>query len=444
MAGNTQLDPPARADAEIPGARVMRFIYSALLYLLVPVVVLRLLWLGRRNPAYLGRWRERFGLPAPLPADRPIIWLHAVSVGEVHASGPLVQRLLNRYPRCRMIVTTTTPTGAAAVRQTFGDQVSHLYFPYDLPRAIRSYFDRVHPSLILVMETELWPNFVAEGRRRGVPIALINARMPERAVAAYTRTATLARATVRNFALIASQTDADRERYLRLGADPRQVVTCGNLKFDIHLPHSVQEQGLALRQFFSVNRPIWICASTHDGEEQTILNAFSRVRESYPACLLIIAPRHPERSRAVEDMCRRAGFSVVCRSREEEYDTRTAVMVLDTLGELASFYACSDVAFVGGSLVPAGGHNLLEPACLGVPVLCGPHLTNFQEIFSLLREAGAAEIVEDPESLAQGIVRLLADGNLRHAVGERGRSVVERNRGAVDRIMDVVVPLVRM
>ncbi len=426
-----------------PAAWRLRKVYSALLYLLVPLMVFRLLWLGRRNSGYLKRWKERFGLPPAVPADRPVLWLHSVSVGEVHAAGPLVRRFMSQYPSYRVIVTTTTPTGAVTVERIFGDQVGHLYFPYDLRPVVREYFQRVHPALMVIMETELWPNVLAECASLGIPVALVNARMSKHAADGYARVKTLAREVVRNLTVIAAQTDTDAQRYRDMGADVDRVVTCGNLKFDVHIPYSVVERGRALRQFLSVNRPIWIAASTHEGEESHILAAYAKVRAECPGCLLILAPRHPERCRAVEELSRAAGLDTVLRSREAEYDSATNVLILDTLGELASFYACSDVAFVGGSLVPVGGHNLLEPACLGVPVLSGPHVSSCEEVFLLLCNAGAAEMVENPDQLAASVLRLLADGNLRHHMGERGRQVFEENRGAVERVMDVLGPLVR-
>jgi 3-deoxy-D-manno-octulosonic-acid transferase len=263
--------------------RPARLAYSLLLYLLVPFVLLRLLWLGTRNPEYLKRWRERFGRPARLNGSAPVLLVHAVSVGEVLAAKPLLHRLMARHPGHRIIVTTTTPTGAMTVRQSFGERVEHLYFPYDLPSAVESFLDRLAPDAVLVMETEIWPNFFAACARRGIPLALVNARMSARSAAAYGRVPGLVGETLRAPALIAAQSEADAGRLRQLGADPGRVAVCGNLKYDIRFPPSIREQGLAQRRLFSANRPVWIAASTHEGEERAVLRSLRRSRRSCKA-----------------------------------------------------------------------------------------------------------------------------------------------------------------
>lgn len=419
----------------------MRFIYSCVLFLLTPFVLLRLLWLGRRNPAYLEGWTERFGFSRPVPGDRPVIWLHAVSVGEVLAAKPLLNKLLERYPNYRVIVTTTTPTGASTVQRNFPVNVAHRYFPYDLPLAVRISLSRIHPSLVIIMETELWPNFYARCAAQGLPLALVNARLSEQSARGYRRVPGLIRSTVRSASVIAAQSRADADRFLALGADPECVVVCGNVKFDVHLPHSVREQGQALRRLFSVNRPVWIAASTHPGEEAGILQAFGRVLVTIPDCLLILAPRHPDRCDEVEELCRSAGFTTARRSRQDQYTRVTGVFLLDTLGELPVFYACADTAFVGGSLVPAGGHNLLEPASLGVPVISGPHLFNFESISELLVAAQAMTVVATPEQLAEVVIRLLQDANLRFSMGEAAKAVFQQHRGSTELLLRTLSPL---
>lgn len=410
----------------------MRIVYSFILILLTPFLLLRLVWLARRNPAYLDRWQERLGFPRALPDGKRVIWLHAVSVGEVLAARPLLNALLERYPQYRIVVTTTTPTGALTVHQNFAGNIEHRYFPYDLPFAVSRSLRMIHPSLVVVMETELWPNFYAACAERGVPLALVNARLSEKSARGYRRVSALVRSTLRSASLIAAQSRVDADRFLSLGADPAQVMVCGNVKFDMHVPHSLREQGQALRQFFSASRPVWIAASTHPGEEGAILDAFGALLEKFPDCLLILAPRHPERSEAIEDMSRRAGFDTVRRSRQDQYGPGSQVYVLDSLGELPVYYACADIAFVGGSLVPLGGHNLLEPASLGVPVISGPHLFNFSSISELLLDAQAMRVVPGAGALADTVIGMLRDADLRHSMGERARGVFVQHRGCTE------------
>lgn len=410
----------------------MRTLYSFLLTLLTPLVLLRLIWLARRNPAYLDRWPDRLGFPRALPGGSPVIWLHAVSVGEVLAARPLLDRLIEVYPQYRMVVTTTTPTGAATVRRSFGGTIEHRYFPYDLPIAVRRALRVLHPSLVVIMETELWPNYFAACAKAGVPLALVNARLSEKSARGYRRVSTLVRDTLRSATLIAAQSRADADRFLSLGADPARLIVCGNVKFDMDVPQSLREQGEALRQFFSTSRPVWIAASTHPGEEAGILEAFGALQQPFPDCLLILAPRHPERCDAVEELSRHAGFDTLRRSRREQYGGGTEVFILDSLGELPVYYACADIAFVGGSLVPVGGHNLLEPASLGVPVISGPHLFNFSSISELLLEAQAMCVVSNAAALADTVIRLLRDADLRRAMGDRARGVFLQHRGCTE------------
>ncbi|MEJ2761459.1 MAG: lipid IV(A) 3-deoxy-D-manno-octulosonic acid transferase [Gammaproteobacteria bacterium] len=420
----------------------MYFLYSLILYLSVPLVLLRLLWLGRRNPAYLHRWRERFGYCRPPAKDCPVIWIHAVSVGEAQAAQPLAAQLFREYPDHQLLFSTVTPTGARRVEQLFHGGVEHRYFPYDLPGAVGRFLARIKPVLVIVMETEIWPNLYRRCRRRGIPVVLVNARLSERSWRGYRRFLPLAAATLRCLSLIAAQSRADADRFLSLGAAPESVKVTGNLKFDVKQPHSVTEAGEVMRRFFSVNRPVWIAASTHEGEEAAVLDAFSRVLEKHGDCLLILAPRHPERAPGVTELARRHGFQPIRHSDNGGYSVGTRVYVLDTLGELPVFYAASDVSFVGGSLVPAGGHNLLEPAALGIPVISGPHLFNFAEAADLLAGAGALYRVSTAVELASRVDCLLKDANLRHGMGEKGRQAVLASQGTLHRLLDSLQPVI--
>lgn len=418
----------------------MRRLYSAVLYFLVPLVFLRLVLSGFRNPEYWKRWQERFGHTPPLDDERPVIWIHAVSVGEVHATKPLVSRLQRDYPEYQILITTMTPTGAVSVRQNYNNSVCHRYLPYDLPGSVGRFLETIKPRLLIVMETELWPNLFYCCRKNRVPAILVNGRMSEISRKGYARFSRLARETLSNLSLILAQTRADADRFVSLGASESIVSVIGNLKFDIRLPHSITEQAEALRRQLSVNRPVWIAASTHEGEEKIILNAFGKVLESQPHCLLIIAPRHPERFNTVIEIAEKAGYETRRKSRGIDCPPQVRVFVLDSLGELPVFYAASDIAFIGGSLVRNGGHNMLEPASLGLAVLTGPHIYNFMEISELLEECGAACKIHTADELARQVTRFLVDANLRHSIGEKGRKMVADNRGSSERLMTFLQP----
>lgn len=415
--------------------------YSALLHVALPFICLRLIWQGRRSPGYLDRWWERFGSVARFATGMPVIWIHAVSVGEVLSSVPLIRRLRAVFPEARFLVTTATPTGAEMVRSRIEGNVTHAFFPYDLPWAVRRFLDRVRPSMVVVMETEIWPNFFAACRRCAIPLVMANARISPRSFSGYQRLPHLTREALDGVTFVAAQTGPDLDRFLKLGIPRDRVAVCGNLKFDIHVSRSLSEQGQALRRAFPGNRPIWVAASTHAGEETVILNAFKTVLRTFPHCLLVLAPRHPERFDDAAGQCKAAGLTVVRRSRQNPPTAECGVFLLDSLGELLPYYACADVAFVGGSLVPAGGHNLMEPAGLGVPVLTGPFSFNFTEIVGLLVDANALLVVRDAAELAGRVAELLADANLRHAMGEAARRVFDSNKGAAERVVQLLVQI---
>lgn len=417
--------------------RLARALYTAFLYLLTPLVPLRLLWRGLRSPKYLHRWSERFGrFPAPGISDS--IWVHAVSVGEVHAAAPIIRGLQQAHPHTGLVVTTTTPTGSERVRELFGDSVFHVYAPYDLPDAVRRFLDRTQPRLAVIMETEIWPNLFDACHRRGIPLVMANARMSARSARGYRRFATLVGHTLRRCTAIAAQAPADAERLVALGADPGCVQVTGSVKFDITVPASVREQADALRQVWGAHRPVWVAGSTHDPEETQVLDAFEVVRRTLPEAMLILVPRHPERCDRVAAMVRRRNLNVVRRSEQEFGGSDVDCFLVDTLGELPLFYAAADLAFVGGSLARIGGHNVLEPAALGVPVLVGPHYFNFAEITDLLHEESALVKIPDADTLTGEVTRLLQDGDARDRMGEAARSVIDRNRGAVKNLLSIL------
>ena len=415
-----------------------RRLYVLLHYLALPFVVARMAWRGQRNRGYWERWGERFGYVPALPSAAEVIWIHAVSVGEVQAAIPLVRALEARRAELSIVITTTTPTGAERVAQTIGDAVIHRYAPYDVPGAVRRFLDSVRPRLVIIMETELWPTMLHVCDERAIPVLLANMRMSERSAAGYRRVSSTTRAMLSKVKVIAAQSIEDAERVIALGADPAKVQVTGNTKFDVKLPASLSEQAQALRRAIGVDRSVWIAGSTHEGEEEQVLDAFEAIRAQVPDCALVLVPRHPERAGAVAALCRRRGLSVFTRTQGVEIPPATDVFVGDTMGELPLFYAASDVAFVGGSLVKEGGHNMLEPAALGVPVLYGPHVFDFAEIGSRLCEIGAGRRVGNAAELARVVVEYLRDANLRHGTGEKGRAFVESNRGALARLMQII------
>lgn len=378
----------------------MRTLYTVLLYLFAPLVLLRLAWRGLRAPDYWRRWPERFGYIEP-PTGERIIWIHAVSVGEVQAAEPLVRALLEQYPDCSLLVTTVTPTGSARVMALFGGNVAHVYAPYDLPGAVARFFERVRPQLAIIMETELWPNLFHICQQRAIPLLLVNARLSARSVAGYRRVRGLVGETLAAVTAIAVQGEADAGRFESLGANPAVMTVTGNLKFEQRIPPSLLERAEVLRRDWGVNRPVLIAASTHEGEDELLLDVFGQLRKQFANCLLVLVPRHPERFESVAELCRLRGYTTVVRSGHAACTAGTGVYVADTMGELPLLYAAADVAFVGGSLVAHGGHNLLEPAALGIPVVTGPHVFNFNEICDLLVAAGAAVKVADSDELLQ-------------------------------------------
>lgn len=417
-----------------------RTLYTFLFHLGLPLVFLRLLWRARRAPAYSRRIGERFafGLPVLRPGG---IWVHAVSVGESIAAAPMIRELMARYPELPITITCMTPTGSERIRALFGGseyagRVQHCYLPYDLPWAAARFLDRVQPELAVVMETELWPNHIHQCARRGIPVALANARLSERSARGYARFARLTTPMLAELSLIAVQTEAEAERFRRLGARPECVEVTGSIKFDLSIDPALPARAATLRgQWQAEERPIWIAASTHTGEDEILLATHRQLLVARPDALLILVPRHPERFGAVYELCRKQDFVTVRRSLDESPEAATQVLLGDTMGELLFLYALADVAFVGGSLVPTGGHNLLEPAALGKPVLTGPHLFNFLDIAAQLRDAGAlAEITSAPE-LTREIETLWSDPARADRMRNAGYTVLKNNQGALGRLL---------
>jgi 3-deoxy-D-manno-octulosonic-acid transferase len=415
----------------------LRSLYTIFLYLLAPLVILRLAWRGLRVPGYWRRWPERFGAVSPAVGEQ-VIWIHAVSVGEVRAVVPVVRALLDRYQQYSLLVTTVTPTGSAQVAGLFEDHVAHLYAPWDLPGAVARFLDRVRPQLAIVMETELWPNLFHACSDAGIPLLLVNARLSDRSMPGYLRFRKLIGSTLAATTEILTQGGQDARRFEALGADRRKITVSGNLKFEQQLSPGLSAQAAELRREWGADRPVWIAGSTHEGEHELVLDAFRQVRKQVPGCLLVLVPRHPERFDAVVALVRQRGYEPVLRSTRVACTPETGVFIGDSIGELMLFYAAADVAFVGGSLVHAGGHNLLEPAATGIPVISGPNVDNFNEISDLLVSAGACRIVESTAELETAVLHWLQDPDARRQAGAQGREVVVMNRGALETVMMTV------
>ena len=417
----------------------MRIVYSALLYLLLPLVLLHLAWRGLRQRGWWGSLPGRFGFVAR-PQKGVAVWVHAASVGEVAAALPLLRRLQQMHPPGALLVTTTTPTGAERVRAAFGDAVAHAWLPYDLPGAVGRFLARVRPRRAIVMETELWPNLYHALGRQGVPLTIANARLSPRSVAGYGRVRRLAAQTLAQCAVIAAQSEADAQRFRELGAIASRVHAPGNLKFDLELPAEQVAAGRALRLRWGAARPAWIAVSTHEGEEEAALQSHRILLARQRDALLILVPRHPERFDAVARLAQDSGLRAVRRSAIGDATVLEGVQVVvgDSMGEIALYLGAADVAFVGGSLVEVGGHNVLEPAALGLPVLFGPYTFNFEQACALLLERGAARRIDGALELEPALSRLFHDGAQRAAMGRAGREVLAANRGALDRLLTLI------
>jgi 3-deoxy-D-manno-octulosonic-acid transferase len=417
----------------------MRFLYSVLLYLIAPFAWAATAWRGWHDRAYRERLGERFGLTRLRFSE--CIWVHAVSVGEVQAAIPVVKALQSRYANVPIVVTTATPTGAQRVKAAFGDQVHHCYLPYDLPGSVGRFIRRIAPRFGVVMETEIWPNLYSLCRSRRIPLMIASARLSEKSVRRYRSLPLFARAL--QDVAIAAQSERDAERFRAIGVPEDQIRVTGNVKFDLQIAPDLPTKAERLRAEQIGARPVWVAASTHGGEEEIVLDAHRSVLAKHPDALLVLVPRHPQRFEEVRSLLASRSIRFATRSRNEPASAQIEVLFVDTLGELMQFYAVGDVAFVAGSLVPIGGHNLLEPAALGRPILMGPHNFNAPDIARSLIEAGAAIIVEDAGELATQVSHLLSDPSKQARMGESGRGVVEANRGAVARVMGMVEELGR-
>ncbi len=420
----------------------MQFIYSALFYFLAPLILLRLLWRSIKAPAYRYRWRERFALyPQALPQH--VIWFHAVSVGESEALFPLLKKIQQHHPEAKLLVTTTTPTGSARVQAVMKDTVTHVYLPYDMPDVVQRFIGHFKPTLAVIMETEIWPNLYTCCGQHHIPLYLINARLSERSARGYQKISQFVRSTLDNVSIIATQTQDDAQRFVSLGAKTDAIKVMGNIKFDISVPEITLADGHQLKNTLFVNRFVWVIASTHKEEEAIFITLYQHIKLQIPELLLLLVPRHPERFIEVKRLCEQKQLKTVSRTSGEPVTQATDVYLVDTMGELKMIYAASDIAFVGGSMVPTGGHNILEAVAVGVPVLFGPYMSNFKEIArGILNQQAAIQCV-DNDAIVQSVLSLYHQPNERLELVAKGQVFLKQNQGAIARIYAMLEPVIR-
>lgn len=415
-----------------------RLLYTIVYLLALPLMFARLWWRGRRNPDYRLRWRERLGFYSSPPISSPAVVFHAVSVGEVHAALPLIEQFLRAQPQIPVLVTTTTPTGSARVQQLLGERVQHVYLPHDLPGSVGRFFRHFRPRLLVLLETELWPNLLHTAAANSCPVLLVNARLSPKSLASYQRIAALTRQMLQQLALVAAQAAADGERFVTLGLPADRLQITGSLKYDVVIR---DDKVSAARQLKSQwhGRPVWIAASTREGEDALVLAAFARALKQLPQLLLVLVPRHPERFATAAGEAAAAGLRVQRQTQALPLTPDVQVLVGDTLGDMHFYYSLADIAFVGGSLVNTGCQNIIEPAALGLPVITGPSLYNFQAASDALRQAGGMKVVPDTDSLAETLVVLLGNESERQQMGRNARAVVAANIGATARLYELVL-----
>ncbi|MBA2653720.1 MAG: lipid IV(A) 3-deoxy-D-manno-octulosonic acid transferase [Gammaproteobacteria bacterium] len=421
----------------------MRKLYTAGFYTVLPFILVRAFWRSRKTRNNFQRLGERLGKYSHEQISSSL-WLHAVSYGEAVAAEPLIRQLKTTFANIPIIITTMTATGAIRVESTWKDdsQIKHIYMPYDLPFIIKRFLKHNNPMLGVIMETELWPNLLHIAGLNKLPLVLANARLSPRSLTGYMRIKKLISPLLKNISVLCAQSTQDANRFLSLGFPKDQLMTLGNLKFDIKPPEQQILKGLEIKQQLPFKH-ILVAASTHAGEEEQLIDVFSQIRQKFPDTLLILVPRHPERFDEVANLCSKKGHTISRRSSHNLPTSETSIFIGDSMGELYFFYALANIAFVGGSLVPVGGHNLLEPAALKLPIVTGPHLFNFTAISDLLTHSKALHVAKDAEALYDIFCRLLADETYCNRVGAAGYEVIEENRGATEKHINVITKTIQ-
>jgi 3-deoxy-D-manno-octulosonic-acid transferase len=415
----------------------MRTVYSALFYLLIPIILLRLLWRSMKAPGYRRGWFERFAFYNDKTAQG-VIWIHAVSLGEAEAVFPLVRQLQKQQPETPLLVTTMTPTGSARVKAVLKDTVSHVFLPYDIPCAVNRFMLHFKPKLAVIMETEIWPNLFAHCGKNKIPLYIVNARLSEKSVRGYRKIPALVRPALAQVRLIAAQSQLDADRFIEIGAARETVETLGNMKFDVEIPQEIVESGLELKEQLFGDRFVWLIASTHKDEEVIFLDIYKAIKQLIPELLLVIVPRHPERFKEVRELCEQHRLRTAIRTSGLSCGNDTDVYLVDTMGELKMFYAAADAAFIGGSMVPSGGHNILEAAAVGVPVMFGPYMDNFKEIADGVLARQAAIQCSTKDDIVEAFIRLHSDLDYRCTLIEKSKAFLCDNRGAIAKIGAIV------
>lgn len=412
-----------------------RIIYTALFITLIPAYFIRLTWRGIGNKKYLQRWGERLGIANVRPTkDKSIVWVHAVSVGEVNASIPLLRALMEEYPGSEFLVTTSTPTGSDILLSKLGNKIKHQYVPIDIPFCINLFINTWKPKALILLETEIWPNIIHCCKKQGIVTALVNARLSEKSKLKYLRFNSVIQPAINSLDLILAQYESDAYRFNEIAAD-KEIKLCGNLKFDQDMPEELESISDSIRDSWSKEgkrRPTLIAASTHEGEEVIVLDAFNAILETITDALLIVVPRHLERFNKVKSLIDDQGFNFSSRSKKEDVTNDVQVLLGDTMGELNFLYSVSDVAFVGGSLIDHGGQNLLEPAAQGLPLCSGPSVRNFVEISDQLKKASGLTIIKDKKELADYFIDLVNDEHNLQKTGQASKNVFMENRGAIE------------
>ena len=416
-----------------------RNLYTAVISLLLPAYFLRLCWKGLKNKEYLFRWGERLGLSSHGPSEgKSIIWIHAVSVGEVNASMSLLRKLLEDYPNSEILVTTTTPTGSKLLIERLGGKVKHQYLPVDIPFFVTLFLERWKPKMLILIETEIWPNIINSCKEKDIYTALVNARLSEKSKNNYIKYSSLIRPAIDSIDIILAQFESDKNRFQELSPN-KKINLCGNLKFDQAVPDELDEISQSIRKNWSISgnfRPTLIASSTHEGEEEIILNAFKDILKALPDALLILVPRHFERFGRVKNLIKVSGLALAARSKKTEVGKDIHVLFGDTIGELNFLYSLADIAFVGGSLIDHGGQNLLEPSAQSMALLSGPSLRNFSDISEQLKASGALEIVLNSDELSKKFLKIINDPKLLESKGRAALEVFNKNRGALDIILN--------
>lgn len=415
----------------------MLFIYTLLFYLLIPILLLRLYWRGFKVPTYRKRWGERFAIYSK-EYPTQVIWIHAVSVGETVAVFPLIKQLQQRYPANTILITTTTITGSARVKAMLGNTVSHVYLPYDLPMLNKSFLNTFKPKISIFMEKEIWPNLYAQCALNKIPLIIINARLSVNSAKNYKKISTLITPTLTKINWIVAQTKADKQRFITIGANRKSINVIGNLKFDLAIDESVIKQAKALKTQLFKNRFVWVVASTHKPEEEIFFHSYTILKQQIPDLLLILAPRHPERFYEVKKLAIKMQLQPCVHSFKQTCVTDTDVYLVDTIGELQLFYGVADICFVGGSMVPVGGHNILEPAAMNVPIMFGRYMTNFMEIAKKILALEAAVQCLNQEELIKTVLLLHNDAVLRASMAEKAYKFVKNNQGSTAKVTEII------